>query len=147
MTKITMNRGSRSALPNESRIMKSFKVRVSGGRFTVHGFAQKIGTDLLISIWGGTRPHIGAVAMAAARPSLKNPEKGSATSSNFTFLGHKEDLLAKKISEKIASQVQAHVVVAAGLHWDRLTSKDIRDVETLTFQMADLILEKLKEGR
>jgi len=124
--------------------MKSFKLEISRGGFKVHGFVQELGKDLLISVWGGTKPHIGAVGMATPRPSLKNPEKWSATSSNFTFLNHKEDLLVKKLSEKIASQTQAHVVVTAGLHWDKLREREITLIERLASRLGDLILKKLK---
>jgi gallate decarboxylase subunit D len=124
--------------------MKSFKVEISKEGFKIHGFVQKLGRDLLISIWGGTQPHIGAVGMATPRPSLKSSKGWSATFSNFTFLNHKEDLLVKKISEKIASQSHAHVVVTAGLHWDNLTLREITLIERLTSKMGDIILKKLK---
>jgi hypothetical protein len=123
--------------------MKSFKVEISREGFKIHGFVQKLGKDLLISIWGGSHPHIGAVGMATPRPSLKNSKKWSATSSNFTFMNHKEDLLVKEI----ASQTQAHVVVTAGLHWDNLSPHEITFIERLTLKMGDLILKKLKASR
>ncbi len=94
--------------------MKRFLVEISKGRFRIQGFVQEVGQDLLISTWGGTRFHIGAVGIAIPRPSLKNPKKWSATSSNFTFIGHKEDALVKKISEKLAAQLRRNVVVTAG---------------------------------
>jgi len=125
--------------------MKSFKVEISREGFKIHGFVQKLGTDLLISIWGGPQPHIGAVGMATPRPSLKNPKKWSATSSNFTFLNHKEDLLVKKISEKIASRSQSNVVVVAGIHWDNLSLREINLIETITLRMGNLILKKLRK--
>jgi hypothetical protein len=124
--------------------MKRYEIVLSQGRFRVHGAVQFLGNDLLLSIWGGTRPHIGAVGIAAPRPSLKDSGKESATSSNFTFPGHREDLLVKKISEKLASRCQAHAVVTAGLHWDNLTSREIRLVENLALKLADRILKKLR---
>ena len=124
--------------------MESFKVEIGGEGLKIHGFVQKLGKDLLISIWGGAKPHIGVIGIAVPRPSLRNPKRWSATSSNFTFLNHKEDLLVKKLSEKIASQVQAHVVVTAGLHWDNLSPREITLIERLTLKMGDLILKKLK---
>ena len=122
--------------------MKRFLVEISKGRFKIHGLVQEVGQDILVSIWGGTRPHIGAVAMAVPRPSLKNPKKWSATSSNFTFIGHKEDTLVKKISEKLAAQLRRNVVVTAGVHWDRITSKEIKTIQNLTQKLSDRILKK-----
>jgi hypothetical protein len=127
--------------------MKKFTVEVSKGPLRIYSSVQRIGPDLLVSIWGGTHPHIGAVAMAVPRPSLKDPQKVSATSSNFTFVGHKEDLLAKKISEKIASQLKTNVIVTAGIHWDKLPPNKIETIEKLTDTLTDLILKKLEEKK
>jgi hypothetical protein len=123
--------------------MKRFTVEISKGRFKINGMVQEIGQDLLVSIWGGTRPHIGAVGIATPRPSLRDPKKWSATSSNLTFLGHKEDTIVKKISEKLSAQLRRNVVVTAGIHWDEITSKEIKDVQNLTQKISDQILKKL----
>ena len=123
--------------------MKRFFVEASRGRLKTCGFVQEVGQDILVSVWGGTRPHIGAVGIAVPRHSLKNPKKWSATSSNFTFPGHKEDTLVKKISEKLAAQLRKNVVVTAGIHWDGITLKEIKTIENLTGKLSDRILEKL----
>jgi hypothetical protein len=123
--------------------MKRFFVEASRGRFRIQGFVQEVGQDLLISIWGGTRSHIGAVGIAIPRPSLKNPRKWSATSSIFTFIGHKEDTLVKTISERLAARLRRNVVVTAGIHWDGITSNEIKAVQNLTQKLSDLILKKI----
>ena len=123
--------------------MKRFLLETSKGRFKTCGFVQEVGQDILVSIWGGTQPHIGAVGIAVPRPSLKNPDKWSATSSNFTFPGHKEDTLVKRISERLATQLKKNVVVTAGIHWDSLTLHEIKTLESLTGKLSDRILKKL----
>ena len=123
--------------------MKRFKVEVSKGLFRIHGQVQEMGQDLLVSIWGGTRPHIGAVGIGVPRPSLRDPRKWSATSSNFTFLGHKEDILVKRISERLASQLKKNVVVIAGIHWDDISGREIKSIENLTRKLEKQILERL----
>jgi hypothetical protein len=123
--------------------MKRFLVEISKGRFRIQGFVQEVGQDLLISIWGGTRSHIGAVGIAIPRPSLKNPKKWSATSSVFTFIGHKEDTLVKIISERLAARLRRNVVVTAGIHWDGITSNEIKAIQNLTQKLPDLILKKI----
>ena len=124
--------------------MKPFKIEVSKGRFKIHAFLQRLGADILVSIWGGNRPHIGAVGMATPRPSLRDPKQWSATSSNFTFVGHKEDAVVKRVSEMLASQLRTHVVVTAGIHWNAISVREIETIEKLTDELADLILERLK---
>jgi hypothetical protein len=127
--------------------VKRFLVEISKGRFKIHGSAQEVGQDLLVSIWGGTRPHIGAIGIAIPRPSLKNPKKWSATSSNFTFIGHKEDWVVKKISEKLATLLRRNVVVTAGVHWDKITSNEINTIQNLTQRLSDRILKRLQRTK
>lgn len=123
--------------------MKRFLVETSRGRFKVYGFVQEVGQDILISVWGGTRPHIGAIGIAVPRPSLKDPRQWSATSSNFTFPGHKEDSLVKKLSEKLAARLKKNVVVTAGIHWENITLREIKTIESVAEKLSDRILEKL----
>jgi hypothetical protein len=106
-----------------------------------------VGQDILVSVWGGTRPHIGAVGMAIPRPSLKNPKKWSATSSNFTFIGHKEDTLVKTISERLAARLRRNVVVTAGIHWNGITFSEIQTIQHLTQKLSDQIIKKLKTSK
>jgi len=127
--------------------MKRYTIEVSKGRFKIHGLVQELGQDLLVSIWGGSRPHIGAVAMAAPRPSLRDPKRWSATSSNYTFVGHKEDVLVKKISEKLSAVLRRNVVVVAGIHWDNVTAREIKTIENLTLKLFDEILRKRTKVR
>jgi len=125
--------------------MRKFSIRISKGHLRINGFVQRIGQDILVSIWGGTKPHIGAIGMAIPRPSLKNSKRWSATSSIFTFVGHKEDMIVKRMSEKLAAQLGRNVVVAAGLHWDETTSREIRTIQTLTQRLSDQILKRMEK--
>jgi hypothetical protein len=101
--------------------------RQEEGGFLVEAMLQRLGGDLLVSLWGGAA-HIGAVAMAQPRPSLADPGRPSATASVFCYVGHKEDDVVKEVSERLASELGCRVVVAAGLHWDRLGAAGIEQV-------------------
>ena len=124
--------------------MKTFKLRVSRGRFSIQALVQEIGRDVLVSLWGGNRPHIGSIGMATPRPSLKDPKKWSATSSNFTYVGHKEDSVVKMISEKLASRLRANIVVVAGIHWDNIRPEEIEIIQDLTHRLGDQILNRFR---
>ena len=125
--------------------MTGYRIKVKEGRFAIEAHIEEIGPDLLVSIRGGSKPHIGAIGMATPRPSLKDSKRWSATSSNLTFIGHKEDLLVKRISEELAAQLKRHVVVVAGLHWEGVTSRELEAIESLTEKLVLRILKKLKE--
>jgi gallate decarboxylase subunit D len=126
--------------------MKPFSWTVKKDRFLLRAWGHLIGQDLLIAVWGGTHPHIGAVGLALPRPSLRNPRKTSATSSVLTLLGHKEDVTVKLVSEALASALKKNVVVAAGIHWDNLKTEEIEVLVKMTEQLTEKMIEKIKKA-
>ena len=104
-----------------------------------------VGDDLLVSIRGGTHPHIGAVALALPRPSLKDKKKTSATSSVLTVLGHKEDQTVKVVSESLSAVFKKNTVVTAGIHWDGLKPEEIHLIVKLTDKLTQKIIVRLKK--
>ena len=123
--------------------MKPFSWSVKKDRFLLKASGHLIGQDLLIAIWGGTHPHIGAVGLAVPRPSLRNQRKTSATSSVLTLLGHKEDGTVKMVSEALASALKKNVVVTAGIHWDNLKTEEIEIIVLMTGRLTEKIIEKI----
>jgi hypothetical protein len=115
-------------------------------RYNLRASARWIGGDLLVAIWGGERPHIGAVALAQPRPSLKDSGIMSATASVICVVGHKEDDLVKEASEFLASTLKTRVVVAAGIHWDNLDEEGIRAVKQNSQALVKRVAEEMKEG-
>jgi gallate decarboxylase subunit D len=122
--------------------MKPNSVSVKEGRFKLEALVISLGQDLLVAVWGGTHPHIGAVALALPRPSLRDKKKTSATSSVLTLLGHKEDVTAKTVSERLASALEKNVVVTAGIHWDNLNPEEIQTIVNMTERLTRKIIEK-----
>jgi hypothetical protein len=123
--------------------MMEFTVATHEGSYDLEAGVRLIGEDLLVAIWGGERPHIGAVSVARPRPSLKDPEATSATASVICLLGHKEDELAKAASEVLAAALHTPVVVTAGIHWDDIEPEGIQQVIRNSKILVDLILEEL----
>ncbi|SPF44811.1 hypothetical protein SBDP1_500035 [Syntrophobacter sp. SbD1] len=119
------------------------RFKVEEGGFVTEAMLQELGDDYLLSLWGGVA-HIGAVAMAQARPSLADPARLSATASVFCYVGHKEDEIVKFVSERLSSALGAKVVVAAGLHWDNLTASGIEQVRKNVLELVGLIIEEKK---
>ena len=99
-----------------------------------------------MAVWGGEKPHIGAVAVAQPRPSLKDPDKTSASASVFCFLGHKEEELAKATAEILSATLNTPVVVTAGIHWDNLTQDGIQAAVRNCETLVDIILRRRSEA-
>jgi hypothetical protein len=121
---------------------KEFTLETDTGAYDLAASVRIIGSDLLIAIWGGETPHIGAVAVAQPRPSLKDPAVTSSSASVICLLGHKEDELAKAAAEILAAALKTQVVVTAGIHWDNLAPEAIQCVVRNSEILVDKILER-----
>ena len=121
---------------------EEFSIKTNEDSYNLSASIRLIGEDVLVAIWGGERPHIGAVAIAQPRPSLKDPEVTSASTSVFCFVGHKEDELAKAAAEILSATLNTPVVVAAGIHWDNLDEEAILRIIKNSEILVDRILEK-----
>jgi hypothetical protein len=119
-----------------------FTTRTKTGAYDLTANVRRIGEDLLVAIWGGEKPHIGAVAVAQPRPSLKDPDLNSATASVICYVGHKEDELVKASAEIIAAILNTRVVVIAGIHWDNLDQNGIDTILKNSKTIVEMILEQ-----
>jgi gallate decarboxylase subunit D len=115
----------------------------SRGGYEVNALVYELGIDCLVILYGGTRPHIGAVGLGQVRASLKDPDKISATSSVFTYVGHKEDIVAKAFSEELTRRLGRNTVVVAGIHWDNLSEEGIGAVRDACRALSDKIVNEL----
>ena len=121
---------------------EEFTIHTDEGSYDLSASIRLIGQDVLVAIWGGEKPHIGAVAVAQPRPSLKDPDVTSASASVICLVGHKEDELAKAAAEILAATFNTHVVVTAGIHWDNLDSQGIQQIIQNSEVLVDRIVEK-----
>jgi hypothetical protein len=119
--------------------VKSWEFSTPDSRYPVHALSLLIGDDLVICLWGGTGPHVGAVALAQPRPSIADHLATSSTCSVLTLLGHKEDVVAKLVAERVSADSNRNVVVAAGIHWDNIGEEAIDEVVQNCERLAERI--------
>jgi hypothetical protein len=124
--------------------MKRITVAHQEGPYRIHAEVLFVGNDLVVSIWGGSKPHVGAVALSIPRPSLKNSTKISSTSSVLTRLGHKEDEIVKKVAEKISATLNKVVVVSAGIHWDTISDEGISTIHSVCEILTDRLIKGIR---
>lgn len=122
-------------------------VRTQAPTRPIEAEAVWLGRDLLVWIWGGEQPHIGAVAAAQPRSSLADPKRRSATASVLAYLGHKEDAVVKMVSESLAAALDTKVVVAAGIHWDDLPAEEIGIIMERCRDLVELLKKSVASGR
>ena len=121
-----------------------FRLDTNEGEYDLSASVRRIGDDILVAIWGGEKPHIGAVAVAQTGASLKDPNVISSSASVICYFGHKEDVLAKTAAEALAVAFNTHVVVTAGIHWDNLSKEDIRLIITHSEILINSIMKRLR---
>ena len=126
-----------------------FTIKTDTEGYDLEAFVKQIGEDLLVAIWGGEKPHIGAVAVAQPRPSLKDKSVVSATASVFCYLSHKDDIIAKQAAEKLSATLNTNVTVTAGVHWDDIDEAGIKAIIANSQELVNTIIEKIatQEGK
>jgi hypothetical protein len=124
--------------------LKVLRLSAGEGRHRVHSVAVITADGIVVALAGGDRPHVGAVGVSIPRRSLKDPSKISASSSVFTLVGHKDDEIARPISERLSKELNQVAVVAAGVHVDRATEEDIRRLVSNSMQLAEDLIKELK---
>lgn len=89
---------------------------------------EKIGEDLLITVRGGSKPHIGCCVLAQPRPSLAGDGRESSTSSVLNVVGHKDEALCRYLAEKAAAAHRCCAVCTGGFHVDGMTGAQIEEL-------------------
>jgi hypothetical protein len=102
--------------------------------------ARKIGTDILVTIYGGDEHHIGGVAIAY--PTKSHYRNTTTISVNtMTFPGHKDYLVANTAAEQICKALSNPVVVSVGIHMNNASKDEIKQavdaVDTLVKKLID----------
>ncbi len=113
--------------------------------YTVHAEVRLLGADVLVILTGGTKPHIGSIAVGLPRPSLTNEEIVSSTSSVYNFLGHKDHVIAQRVAEMLSSRLNRNVVAVAGFHIDKISPEGISRVVENCDELAKVIYKEIAE--
>jgi len=109
------------------------------GQYAVSTSLQTIGADLLIAVWGGIRPHIGALAVATPHPDSVPEHQRSSIVLQFSFPGHRDEVIARRVAERVASALQRTALVSAGFHVPDIAPEGIETVLANT----DILIENI----
>ena len=120
-------------------MLKSRSFSAGSGKYQINAVAVTCGDDLVVTVGGGTHPHIGAIAMAMNYPSLKNPDRLTTTGSLLGLPGHKEDLIAREAAFKLSRSLGTTVTVCAGIHIDDASQDDIEHLVEIFNALIDQI--------
>ncbi len=105
--------------------------------------AQFCGDDLNISVFGGEKAHIGAVAIAVA--NIEGYErKYSPTISCISVLDHKDEAVARHVAKELSTYLNSQVVVTAGIHIDNATEDDIKKIMVSITNITETLIKHIK---
>lgn len=110
----------------DAQLNWDYSFSTGSGQYKILLQAHFIGADLLVSISGGTKPHIGAVSISQYHPSLLDQMRPSATTSLLAIAPHKEGEILYKIGGELARLYKTNVIVTGGIHIDHASPQDIQ---------------------
>jgi hypothetical protein len=108
-------------------MIRLITANIDDGTCSLQGVALFCGRDVSVTICGGAE-HIGAVALGIARPSLRDPEKTSASVSVICVTGHRDDELARAAADYFAATYNCVASVSVGIHIDDASADDIERI-------------------
>jgi hypothetical protein len=117
------------------------------GRLAVHGVLVATGDGLVVSLAGGERPHVGAVALATPYASSRHPGETRASTSILAVTAHRDDEVARPLAELVARRTGQVAVVAVGLHADDATSQEIAALTENARRALEELLARLDAER
>jgi hypothetical protein len=111
------------------------------GRHKILLDAMKIGSDILVAIYGGDEHHIGGVAIAY--PTKSHYRDATTISVNtFTFPGHKDYILANITAERICKALSLPTVVTVGIHMNNATETEINQAVETSKELVERLIDR-----
>ena len=104
---------------------------------------REVGSDLLVSIFGGDEYHIGGVAIAYPTQSHYR-DAVTITLNSISFPGHKDYIVANSTAEAIAKALEKSVVVTAGIHVDNASREQIEAIVAAVNEMTEDLIKHYK---
>ena len=129
----------------EKRFSDHFKLSYGDAPYDIHLEAWPAGGDIVASVTGGTRPHVGAVALAepeeTRHPVTGEPmgRGGGIRVSALVSEGHKDAILAEMFARGLCENYGVRVCASAGVHVDGAGEKEI----ALLLENAKSLLEMI----
>ena len=126
-------------------ITDELKMSYGEAPYDIHIEAKPVGGDVFAAVTGGTRPHIGAVALAEPAGALHPvtgepvPDGGQIRVATLVSAGHKDMILAEMFALGLCEKYGCNVCVSAGVHVDGVGKEEIALMVENAKALLDLI--------
>lgn len=116
-------------------------------RYQIEAQAVLCGRDVSVTICGGSKNHVGAVALGCARPEYEGRPKRSATVSVICAFEHKDDEAARWAARYLATELDCRVSVSAGIHIDNAEVEELSILMENCSEVCRQLAEQIKISR
>ena len=118
-----------------------YSAQAGEGKYLIRATATFLGSDISVSVGGGTLEHIGAVSLG-----VYELVRDSATISTISVHTHRDDCVASYFAKTISKEMKCTVSVAAGIHVDDATEEGITLLRNNSVICCDKLISALKDG-
>jgi|SRR5690554_5060474 len=106
-------------------------------RYEIAGYATLSCGSIVVQIYGGERPHLGAIAMAYAGGQIACTE----------IPKHKEGELAATMAKRVARETGTNVAVTVGIHIDNASRQEIELLCENAYSVCQLLIDQITANR
>ena len=115
-------------------------IKAGEGRFQIEVQALRCGEDWCVAVYGGEKPHVGAVSLGQYEP-----ERGSATVSTVTVYTHRDDVIAAQFAKAVAAARRCTAAVSAGIHVDAAGEAELAMLRAVSDRCLHTLLRAMEE--
>jgi len=113
---------------------------VSGRTLTAR--VVTVGSDTVVVVSGGDRPHVGCAVLAVPAPGRSAP-----TVSLLTVPQHKEEPIARSVAEAVCRRRGTVTVATAGVHEEGVDREGIEIYLRLGGELAEAVARRVAETK
>ena len=106
--------------------MQDAQFTIRNGLYSIEFRVIRSGSDVVLHLDGGDRPHVGAVSLATY-----DEEENCTTAKTLVVGNHREDDLTERVASVIAQELRCTAAVVAGIHFDQLDRAGIDAIRRL----------------
>lgn len=112
---------------------------------SLQAWVHMVGSDVIVAVGGGDRPHVGCVVLAVPTPG-RSGTGYSPSVSVLTIPPHKEEPIARAVAEEICRRHGRVATVTAGVHEDDIDREAIETYLRLGGELADAVARRVGES-
>ena len=124
--------------------MRIIRQKIEDGPYSVEAILTRMEEGACVCLGGG-HSHVGVIVLALPRESLLKDGSVSSSTSVINMLGHKDDVVALPLAERLCREFNMPVTVTAGIHIDLADDTDIRRICHNVDELTRLLCEALRQ--